>query len=227
MIGSYGFLGPKAGAETFAVSGPEADSTFGAVTVLTGVFGTLAGGLALDALGSGIATALQLSAVCSLVGWAPLLGSCVYLVMALGRSSGLCCCSCAAAGGGAAVWGSAWCCQLLEGKQVLLALCPAVMLSAVPTGKAPDSWREAVDQVEAHRTCMLCCRFGGVMSAFVLAKSLHAFVVPFAIGELALFALQVVPSLMCPLRHSIIAVPMQVAFAVCIHDGLYSRLPEK
>ena len=68
MIGSYGFFGPKAGAATFGVPGPQADSTFGAVTVLTGIFGTLAGGLALDALGSGIATALQLSAVCSLVG---------------------------------------------------------------------------------------------------------------------------------------------------------------
>ena len=36
-----------------------------------------------------------------------------------------------------------------------------------------------------------CCRLGGVMSAFALAKSLRDFVVPFAIGELALFAIQV------------------------------------
>ena len=85
MIGSYGFLGPKAGAETFAVSGPEADSVFGAVTVLTGVFGTLAGGLALDAMGSGIATALQLSAVCSLVGWASLMGCCACSVVVCHR----------------------------------------------------------------------------------------------------------------------------------------------
>ena len=35
------------------------------------------------------------------------------------------------------------------------------------------------------------------MSAFVLAKSLHAFVVPFALGELALFALQVLSPLLC------------------------------
>ena len=34
-------------------------------------------------------------------------------------------------------------------------------------------------------------------SAFVLAKSLHAFVVPFAIGELALFALQVQSPFLC------------------------------
>ena len=68
VIGSYGFLGPKAGAETFAVPGPEADSVFGAVTVLTGIFGTLAGGVVLDALGSSIPAALQLSAVCCLVG---------------------------------------------------------------------------------------------------------------------------------------------------------------
>ena len=44
VLGAYAYLGPKAGREIFNLQSEQADVTFGAVTVLTGVFGTITGG---------------------------------------------------------------------------------------------------------------------------------------------------------------------------------------
>ncbi len=66
--GALAYLGPKAGRDVFSISGETADLVFGAVTVLTGVFGTLAGGVALDRLGATMANGLMLCAVGMLIG---------------------------------------------------------------------------------------------------------------------------------------------------------------
>ena len=47
VLGAYAYLGPKAGREIFNLASEQADVTFGAVTVLTGVFGTIVGGRSL------------------------------------------------------------------------------------------------------------------------------------------------------------------------------------
>ena len=70
FIGALAYLGPKAGRDVFGISGETADLVFGAVTVVTGVFGTLAGGLLLDALGASMANGLLLCAGGMLAGWA-------------------------------------------------------------------------------------------------------------------------------------------------------------
>ena len=62
VLGSYAYWGPKAGAALFNLPLSSADSVFGAVTLFTGVVGTLAGGLALDRLGSSTLNALRLQA---------------------------------------------------------------------------------------------------------------------------------------------------------------------
>jgi hypothetical protein len=69
FIGALAYLGPKAGRDVFGISGETADLVFGAVTVATGVVGTLAGGLALDALGASMANGLALCAAGMLAGW--------------------------------------------------------------------------------------------------------------------------------------------------------------
>jgi hypothetical protein len=68
VIGAYSFLGPKAGKAVFKISGETADITFGAVTVFTGIVGTLMGGIGLDKMGSGVTNALILCASCTLFG---------------------------------------------------------------------------------------------------------------------------------------------------------------
>ena len=68
FIGALAYLGPKAGRDVFGISGEAADLVFGAVTVATGVVGTLAGGLALDALGASMANGLALCAAGMLAG---------------------------------------------------------------------------------------------------------------------------------------------------------------
>lgn len=68
VIGAYAYLGPKSGAQTFDIPGETADLTFGAITVLTGTFGTLIGGIVLDALGSGTTNALIICSICTLLG---------------------------------------------------------------------------------------------------------------------------------------------------------------
>ena len=70
FIGAIAYLGPKAGRDVFGISGETADLVFGAVTVLTGVFGTLAGGLALDRVGGTMANGLRICAAGMLGGCA-------------------------------------------------------------------------------------------------------------------------------------------------------------
>ena len=62
FIGAIAYLGPKAGRDVFHIGGETADLVFGAVTVLTGVFGTLAGGVLLDKLGATMSNALLICA---------------------------------------------------------------------------------------------------------------------------------------------------------------------
>jgi hypothetical protein len=68
VLGVYAFWGPKAGKAIYGLQGETADLVFGCVTVVTGVAGSLIGGLTLDWLG---ATLENASLVC---GAAPLLG---------------------------------------------------------------------------------------------------------------------------------------------------------
>lgn len=70
VIGAYSFLGPKAGRAIFDIPGETADLVFGGVTVLTGILGTLFGGIALDRMGSGVTNALIICAVCMAFGQA-------------------------------------------------------------------------------------------------------------------------------------------------------------
>ena len=70
FIGAIAYLGPKAGRDVFGISGETADLVFGAVTVLTGVFGTLAGGLALDRVGGTMGNGLRICAAGMLGGHA-------------------------------------------------------------------------------------------------------------------------------------------------------------
>ncbi|EFN51305.1 hypothetical protein CHLNCDRAFT_8328, partial [Chlorella variabilis] len=60
VLGTFAFYGPKAGREMFDIQPERADLTFGAITVLTGTLGTLAGGTLLDAVGSSMRNALLL-----------------------------------------------------------------------------------------------------------------------------------------------------------------------
>lgn len=60
VLGAFAFYGPKAGRDVFNISPARADLTFGAITVLTGVLGTLTGGLLLDCVGASLRNALLL-----------------------------------------------------------------------------------------------------------------------------------------------------------------------
>ncbi|GLC66203.1 hypothetical protein PLESTF_000396100 [Pleodorina starrii] len=76
VLGVYAYWGPKAGRALFFGAddrGGSADLVFGGVTVLTGVVGSVAGGLALDRMGSTLRNANLLCAVSSLVGLVVLL----------------------------------------------------------------------------------------------------------------------------------------------------------
>eukprot|EP00882_Tetradesmus_deserticola_P004276 GHRQ01004516.1.p1 GENE.GHRQ01004516.1~~GHRQ01004516.1.p1 ORF type:complete len:408 (-),score=122.24 GHRQ01004516.1:387-1610(-) len=70
VLGVYAFWGPKAGKQIYEMRGESADVIFGGVTVVTGVFGTLLGGLTLDALGSTLSNANLVCGVSNLVGLA-------------------------------------------------------------------------------------------------------------------------------------------------------------
>lgn len=69
VIGAYAFLGPMAAKQIFGIPGQTADLIFGAVTVLTGIIGTLLGGIALDKAGSGVPNALTITSICTFSGW--------------------------------------------------------------------------------------------------------------------------------------------------------------
>lgn len=60
VIGAYAYWGPKAAKALFAMD--NADTLFGAITVVAGVGGTISGGVALDRMGGGIRNACK-------VGW--------------------------------------------------------------------------------------------------------------------------------------------------------------
>jgi MFS transporter, Spinster family, sphingosine-1-phosphate transporter len=62
-MGTYAFWGPTAGKETFGVAPQTADVAFGAITVLTGALGTIAGGVLMDHIGSSMKNGLLLSAL--------------------------------------------------------------------------------------------------------------------------------------------------------------------
>lgn len=51
VIGSLAYYGPQAGKEVFQIGPETADTSFGAITILAGTFGTLSGGLLLDRYG--------------------------------------------------------------------------------------------------------------------------------------------------------------------------------
>lgn len=68
VLGVYAFWGPKAGKRIFNLEGETADLVFGGVTVLTGVFGSLIGGLLLDWLGSTLSNANLVCGLGQLVG---------------------------------------------------------------------------------------------------------------------------------------------------------------
>eukprot|EP00878_Enallax_costatus_P013039 GHUV01013624.1.p1 GENE.GHUV01013624.1~~GHUV01013624.1.p1 ORF type:complete len:448 (+),score=74.60 GHUV01013624.1:1583-2926(+) len=68
VLGVYAFWGPKAGKRIYHMSGESADVIFGGVTVITGVFGSLGGGLVLDALGSTLVNANIVCGVSVFVG---------------------------------------------------------------------------------------------------------------------------------------------------------------
>lgn len=68
VLGVYAFWGPKAGKRIYNMAGESADIVFGGVTVITGIVGSLAGGLMLDALGSTLANANLVCGVSNLVG---------------------------------------------------------------------------------------------------------------------------------------------------------------
>ncbi|KAL4447478.1 hypothetical protein ABPG75_004697 [Micractinium tetrahymenae] len=59
-LGCYAFYGPKAARDIFSLPAEKADLLFGGVTVLTGVLGTVSGGVALDAMGPSVRNALLL-----------------------------------------------------------------------------------------------------------------------------------------------------------------------
>ncbi|GIL75350.1 hypothetical protein Vretimale_8027 [Volvox reticuliferus] len=76
VLGVYAYWGPKAGRALFFAAddrGGSADLVFGGVTVLTGVLGSVAGGLALDRMGSTLRNANFLCAASNFVGFVFLL----------------------------------------------------------------------------------------------------------------------------------------------------------
>ncbi len=84
MLGVYAYWGPKAGCAILQLESSTADISFGAVTVLTGIAGTMGGGLLLDIMGSTLPTTLGLCSMAVVVG-----GTIIALTFAFVRSVGL------------------------------------------------------------------------------------------------------------------------------------------
>lgn len=63
VLGAYAYWGPKAGAQVFSMTPQGADLKFGAITVVTGVIGTILGGVALDRVGSTMTNALAICCI--------------------------------------------------------------------------------------------------------------------------------------------------------------------
>ena len=68
VLGAYAYWGPKAGAQVFIMAPEGADLKFGAITVVTGVAGTILGGVALDRVGSTMANALTICCISNVLG---------------------------------------------------------------------------------------------------------------------------------------------------------------
>lgn len=68
VLGAYAYWGPKAGAKVFTLNPEGADLKFGAVTVATGVVGTILGGVTLDRVGSTMRNALVICCISNVVG---------------------------------------------------------------------------------------------------------------------------------------------------------------
>lgn len=68
VLGAYAYWGPKAGAKVFSMTPEGADLKFGAITVITGVIGTVLGGVALDKVGSTMTNALAICCISNVLG---------------------------------------------------------------------------------------------------------------------------------------------------------------
>ncbi|KAL0039798.1 hypothetical protein WJX77_008229 [Trebouxia sp. C0004] len=68
VLGAYAYWGPKAGAKVFTLNPEGADLKFGAVTVATGVVGTILGGVTLDRVGSTMRNALVICCISNVLG---------------------------------------------------------------------------------------------------------------------------------------------------------------
>ncbi|XP_027774498.1 probable sphingolipid transporter spinster homolog 2 isoform X2 [Solanum pennellii] len=66
VIGAYSYWGPKAGYYIYHMK--NADMMFGGITVISGIFGTLAGGFVLDRMTSTISNAFKLLSVATFLG---------------------------------------------------------------------------------------------------------------------------------------------------------------
>ncbi|KAJ6792003.1 putative sphingolipid transporter spinster-like protein 2 [Iris pallida] len=66
VIGAYSYWGPKAGSDIYHMS--NADLLFGGITIVCGIFGTLAGGFLLDKMQATISNAFQLLSCATLLG---------------------------------------------------------------------------------------------------------------------------------------------------------------
>ncbi|URE02705.1 Organic Anion Transporter Polypeptide (OATP) family [Musa troglodytarum] len=66
VIGAYSYWGPKAGYDIYHMS--NADLMFGGITIVCGIFGTLAGGFVLDLMESTISNAFKLLSGATFVG---------------------------------------------------------------------------------------------------------------------------------------------------------------
>lgn len=68
VIGAYSYWGPKAGYDIYNMT--DADLVFGGITIICGIFGTIAGGLFLDYIGPTISNAFKLLSGATLIGGA-------------------------------------------------------------------------------------------------------------------------------------------------------------
>ncbi|MCO5597519.1 hypothetical protein L7F22_051597 [Adiantum nelumboides] len=66
VLGAYSYWGPRAGYSIFNLA--NADLVFGAVTVVCGIVGTVAGGLLLDKIGSTITNSFRLLSITTFIG---------------------------------------------------------------------------------------------------------------------------------------------------------------
>lgn len=66
VLGAYSYWGPKAGYYIYNMS--DADLVFGGITIVSGIFGTLAGGYALDVMTSTISNAFKLLSAATFFG---------------------------------------------------------------------------------------------------------------------------------------------------------------